>query len=126
MKRMWIGVGLLAAVLISGIWASGQMEKIHQEMAKDLNRAAQCAMDEDWDMAGALFARAEKNWEKKRTLTAAFSDHGPIENVDSLFAQLEISAWAENEESFATACACLASQLEALGESHRFTLWNLL
>ena len=126
MKRMWIGVGLLAAVLIIGIWASNRMEEVHQEIAKDLDRAAQCALKEDWDKALALSARAEKTWEKNRVLTAIFSDHAPIENAESLFAQLKISAQAESVESFATACAALASQLEALGESHRFTLWNLL
>lgn len=126
MKRMWIGVGLLAAVLLIGIWASNQMGQIHGEIARDLNRAAQSALDEDWDMAGALFARAEKTWEKKHILTAIFSDHAPIENAEALFAQLKISAQAENAESFATACACLASQLEAIGESQSFNLRNLL
>ena len=126
MKRMWIGVGLLAAVLIVGIWASNQMEEIHQEIARDLERAAQSALEEDWDMAGALFARAEKTWEKKQILTSSFSDHAPIENAEALFAQLKISAQTENTESFATACACLASQLKAMGESHSFNLRNLL
>ena len=126
MKRMWIGVGLLAVVLICGIWASNQMEEVHREIAEDLNRAAQSALKEDWDMAGALFARAEKTWEKKHIFASIFSDHAPIENVESLFAQAEISAQAESAESFATACACLASQLEAIGESHSFNLRNLL
>jgi len=126
MKRMWIGVGLLAAVLIVGIWAANRMEEIHQEIARDLDRAAQSALKEDWDMAGALFTRAEKTWNKKRTLTSIFSDHAPIEEAESLFAQLRISAQAENGESFATACACLSSQLKAMGESQSFNLRNLL
>ncbi|MBR3949841.1 MAG: DUF4363 family protein [Oscillospiraceae bacterium] len=126
MKRMWIGVGLLAAVLIVGICAANRMEEIHQEIAKDLDRAAQSALKEDWDMADALFARAEKTWNKKRTLTSIFSDHAPIEEAESLFAQLRISAQAENEESFATACACLGSLLKAMGESQSLNLRNLL
>ena len=126
MKRMWIGVGLLAAVLIVGIWTMGQLEQIHQNAAKDLENAAENALEGDWNMALALAARAEKNWGKKRTLTAALSDHAPMENAESLFAQLKISAKLRNEESFATLCSCLASQLKALGESQSFNLRNLL
>ena len=125
MKRMWIGVGLLVAVLIVGIWTANRMEEIHQEIAKDLERAAQSAMEGDWDMAGALFARAEKTWEKKRMFASVFSDHAPIEDAEALFAQIRILSQAENGESFATACACLASQLMAIGESQSFNLRNL-
>ena len=126
MKRMWIGVGLLAAVLISGIWVAGQMREIHQEMAKDLNRAAACVLDEDWDMATALAARAEKDWSKKRPLTASFADHEPLEDIDALFAQLAVYSRLRDKAAYSSICADLASQLEALGESHRFTFWNLL
>ena len=124
MKRMWIGAGLLAAVLVTGILAANFM-KSHTPGAADLDRAAKLALEEDWAMAQALVNRAEENWEKKRPVTACFTEHGPIEAIDGMFAELKIYAAAQDTVAYGGTCASLANQLEALGEIHRFTLWNL-
>ena len=44
MRRMWIGIGLLALVLMGSIWASEWMGNVHDGMARDLERAAELAM----------------------------------------------------------------------------------
>lgn len=124
MKRMWIGVGLLAAVLVSGILATNFME-FHSAGAADLKRAAKLALEEQWDTAEAFAGRAEDNWQKKRPVTACFAEHEPMEAIDGMFDQLEIYAKARDEIAYSGTCAYLAAQLEAMGEIHRFTLWNL-
>ena len=126
MRRMWIGVGLLALVLIGGIWASEWMGNVHEDMARELDRAAEFAMADRWEEAAQQLAHAEEKWQKKRPVTAAFADHEPLEEIDGLFAQLKIFAAGEKRTDFSAACAYLARQLEALGDNHSFTLYNLL
>ena len=126
MRRMWIGIGLLALVLVGGIWASEWMGNTHEEMARDLDRAAELAMTDRWEEAVLKLIRAEEKWQKKRPVTAAFADHEPLEEIDGLFARLKIFAAGEKRTDFSAACAHLARQLEALGDSHSFSLSNLL
>ena len=126
MKRMWIGTALLVLMLVSGILVTEFMERSHQPGAKDLNRAAALALDDEWGKAEALTARAQENWQKTRKITASFVDHEPMEEIDGLFAEIEVYASARDEISFSAACAYLAELMDALGESHSLKLWNLM
>lgn len=126
MKRMWIGIALMALVLAAGLWVAEVMEQVHYPLAEDLDRAAQLALEEQWDTANVLAVRTEQTWQKKRPVTAAFAEHEPLENIDALFAQLEVYAVTRDAPSFSAACVYLARQLEALGECHSFTIFNLL
>lgn len=126
MKRMWIGTALLVLMLVSGILVTEYMEHSHQPGSRDLNRAASLALDGEWGQAEALTARALKNWQKTRKITASFVDHEPMEEIDGLFAEIEVYAAARDEISFSAACAYLAELTDALGESHSLTFWNLM
>lgn len=126
MRRMWIGVGLLALVLVAGLWAAEWMDRSHGAMAKDLDRAGEFAMAGRWEDARRELDAVRENWQKKRPVTAAFADHEPLEEIDGLFAQLEIFAQGKKQTDFAAVCAYLARQLEALGDDHSLTLYNLL
>ena len=126
MKRMWIGVVLLAVLLVSGLLAAEFMEKTHGPIVSDLKQAADAAMEGSWGRAEALTARARKSWDKHRFLTAAFADHGPMEEIDALFAQLEAYREAGDTLGFAAVCAALSKQLEAMGDAHELSWWNLL
>lgn len=126
MRRMWIGVALLALILIAGILTAEFMDRTHRSNARDLKEAAALALDGDWDRAEALTMRARKNWQKKKTLTAALTEHQPMEEIESLFAKIDICASARNKIHFATTCAHLAQLMNALSESHSLTLGNLI
>lgn len=126
MKRLWIGVGLLALVLVGGIWAADWMGNTHHAMAAELDRAAELALTDRWEEAEAQVERLAEEWQKKRPVTAAFADHEPLEEIDGLFAQLRIYGALGRKGDFAGGCVYLARQLEALGENHSVTLSNLL
>lgn len=126
MKRMWIGAGLLALVLVAGILAAEWMDETHEEMEEDIRQAAVLAMAEEWEKADALANHARLNWEKKRPMTAMLADHEPLEYIDSLFDQLEVYAACEDSAAFGAVCADLCQQLEALGDCHKCSLSNLL
>ena len=126
MKRMWIGVGLLALALVAGILAAEWMEKTHGKIGDDIQKAAVQALEEEWGTATALTNRARRNWEKKRPVIAMLADHEPLDNIDSMFRQLEVYAAAGESAAFCAVCASMSQLLEALGDCHKCIVSNLL
>lgn len=126
MKRIWIGIGLLAALLVLGLWVSDVMENSHQPGAEHLRRAAELAMEEEWGAAEALTRRAREKWKDAWRYSAALADHEPMDQVDGLFAELEVYAQARDATAYSGTCAHLAELLEAMGNAHGLTWWNLM
>lgn len=126
MKRIWIGIGLLAALLALGIWTSEVMERSQAPGVKDLRRASALALAEDWPRAEALGKRAGDRWKKQRNLTAAIADHKPMDTIDGIFAELEVYAATRDTAAYSASCVHLAQLLESFGNAHSFSWWNLL
>jgi hypothetical protein len=126
MKRIWFGAALLAALLILGIFSAALMEDTHLTQATQLNRAADFAMSGNWNGAKAAFSEAQTSWDKRSPVIAGLSDHEPMDEAEMLFAQLEAFAKAKEAALYSSTCLQLARQIEALGQSHRLNLQNLL
>lgn len=126
MKRCWFGLGLLIFLLIGGLVVTGCMTGNHGEVARDLDRAALAAEESRWEEAGAALRQAQSRWQKKWAMSAAFADHGPMEEIDGLFAQAQIYLRSQNPEAMAAICAQLSRLVEAVGEAHALTWSNLL
>ena len=124
MKRIWFGAALLALLLVLGFGCSAFMERIHLAQAEDLSRAAELALEGNWEKAENFADAARREWDKKRPLIAALSDHEPMDQADGLFAQLEVLAREKDAISYSGTCLYLARQLEALGKSHSLSLQN--
>ena len=118
MKRSWFGFGLLVVLLGAGLLVTWAMERIHEPVARDLITAGEYALAGDWAEAERLSRQAEKSWEKNELLRACFADHGPMEENDACFAQLEIYCRMKEETAFAAACGETARKAEAMGEAH--------
>ncbi len=126
MKRGWFGAGLLLILLVLGIASSVLMQNFHKPLSQQLERAGEYALEENWGKAEELAESAEETWRKLWHFSAAVSDHEPMEQIDSLFAQLEIYRKAGNCLGFSAVCASLSRQIEAIGDAHSPTWWNLL
>lgn len=126
MKQLWFGIGLLVFLLAVSLLLGGCLENTHHIPAKDLEKAAEAALKEDWPLASALYLRAEKHWESHRNLTAALTRHDLIEQIDGSFSMLDDFVRCEDTASFAATCSQLAQQFRALPQSHSFSWWNLL
>ena len=125
MKRLFIGIGLLAVILAAGLLIPEYLEFCHEPIIDDLDRAAELAMDGEWERTAYLTERAEEKWQEKRPVTAAFTDHEPMDEIDGMFAQLELYADAGDSVAFSGTCVYLVSQLDALGDYHELNFWNL-
>lgn len=126
MKRCWFGLGLLVVLLALGLFFSCKMSADQQRIAHRLRDAREAAAAEDWDGAETLLGSAREEWQRRWHFTAAFADHEPMEEIDSLFAQGQVYLTSRNPEELASICAQLERSIQAVGDAHGLTWWNLL
>lgn len=126
MKRCWFAAALLTALLAGSLWVTDYMDDVHSPIAAEVARAGALAMEGNWTEAGEALSRAREGWEGSRKTVAVFADHEPMEEADALFAQLEVAAAFQDGPGFASLCAHLKEALQALGEAHGPSWWNLL
>ena len=125
MNKLWIAVAVLGILLGLGIGSTLVMEKVHGDLSEELNQAAVLA-DDRWEDAKTLAGSARAKWEKYEHLIAALADHEPLEELDGLFAELEVCQRQDDKRCFAVVCVRIASLSEMLSESHTPYWWNLL
>ena len=126
MKRCWFGLILLLVLLILCAGSSRYMTRVHEPLAQSAGKAAEYALEGDWGNALSLTRKVRSQWEDRWGLIAAIADHDPMEQVNSLFAQLEVYAAAGDGAGFAAVCAALSAALDALADESSFTWWNFL
>lgn len=126
MKRFWIGIGILSVLLIFGVIVTWAMWTIHTPISTRLQAAQKAAMENNWEEATRLAAISQQQWKKWYSVTAAFADHGPMEEISSLFAELDVYASEQDSAHFAALCGNLSQLAEAMADSHIPTWWNLL
>lgn len=125
MNRFWLGVGLLLLLLGISITTSLYLDNIHGQITDILNQAGDAAISGDLDTATAFVMQAQQIWQKHWHLTALVIDHGPVDEIDGMFAQIEAYGQAGEMPEFAACCAGTARMVQAVGESHSLTWWNL-
>lgn len=125
MKKMYIGGGLLAAMLAFGLLFSFLMPKLHGPVRENLEKAAEYSFQGQWEAAEACFQNAKQKWEKHRVLTAMVCDHAPQEEMTHLFSQAEVLCKAK-DGAFPPLCAALAAMAEDMETLHRVGWEDLL
>lgn len=126
MSRFWIGVTLLGVFLFLGLWVAWAMNDIHEPICQSLEQAADAALAGDLETGAALASDAKNTWDRHWRGTASAADHAPMDDIDSLFAQVQIYAQAGKTADFAAGCGRLAKLIAAIGEAHSPGWWNLL
>ena len=126
MKRCWFAAVLLTALLAGSLWVTDYMDGVHSPIAEEVGNAGASAMEGNWPQAREALARARESWDGSRKMVAVFADHEPMEEVDALFAQLEVAAAFQDGPGFASLCVHLKESLQAIGEAHGPSWWNLL
>ena len=126
MKRFWIGVAILLFLLLTGSVTAWGIRQIHHPMVQQLQTASRLALAEDWSNAVPLAADVHSRWQHYYTITAAFADHAPMEELDSLFAELMVYGQLQDAGHFSALCLHLSQLAEAMTESHLPKWWNIL
>ena len=123
MKRVWIGAGILAVLLVLGLLAGFAMEGLDPG-AKKLERVGQLALAERWEAAEEVLEEVEDDWEDRRWLMTALSDHEVIEEMEASLAQLEACLAQRDAAACHALSSALAKKMEAIGKANSLTLEN--
>ena len=126
MKRFWLGAALLAVLLAAGIFSTVATERFHHSLSRRLEATASAALAQDWESAGELLHQCRSRWVRCRNYLAAGVSHEPIEQIDLLYAQLDLYFQRRDSPGFALCCTAVQHQTQALGEAHSLNWWNLL
>ena len=126
MKRLWLGVGILAAFLMAGCLLTASFHGIHAPLSASLEDASRQALAGNWEAACDRGEEALRQWERYRNLTAAVADHAPLEEMDALFSQMEIYVSLNWQGEFAAVSMQLSKMAAAMEESQALTWWTLL
>ena len=123
MKRVWIGTGLLAILLVLGLLTGAGMEKRLAPGTAAMEQASLAAQAEDWDRAESLTTWAKADWDRMGWLIAALTGHEEVETINNAFAQLTAYA-RKNSSEYQALCATIAQALTALAQNHAPTWKN--
>ncbi len=126
MRRLYLGAGLLAALLAAGIVLASLFVRLHEPISAALEQAQGAALAGDWEETSRLLQSVHQDWKGFRRFTAAVADHEPMEEMDAYFSRLEAECRMRQADEFAADCAELARLAEAMAESQKLTWWNLL
>ena len=126
MKRGIFGLGILLLFLVLGLWGSYAMSRFHEPVSDTLEQAAQTALAGDLELAVQDAKAAQAKWERRWNQVAVLADHTPMDEIDAMFARLEIYGRSGNVADFAAHCNQLAVLISATAEAHELSWWNLL
>ncbi len=126
MVRGWLGVGILIVFLVAGFVTAGVMDHAHIPTEKLLAQAAEKTLNGSFEEAVTLGLEAKNRWDKHWNGTATVADHSPMDDIDALFAEMEIYARTEEKPHFAAVCRELSQRIQAMAGAHRFSWWNIL
>ena len=97
-----------------------------QPLEDAMDQAAGFVLAENWEAASDLTQWARNQWHRHWRRNASFSDHGPMEEIDSLFSQLALYEKQRDGLSYAVICAQLCQAFSAMADGHIPNWWNLL
>ncbi len=126
MKRFWIGISILALLLACGWAVAAYTKQTFLPISRDLELASEAAITMGQTEAEQLAGQAYANWLRCRDWTSAVADHEVLEEINSLFAEIQVYAAAEDMVSFSAVCAYLSGVTQAVAESHQSIWQNLL
>lgn len=126
MRRFFLGVFLLLFFLFLGLWTAYATDYTSEAVSQTLTQAAEAVLAGDTEAGTQLVRKARQDWESHWKITAAVADHGPMDEIDGLFGQLEAFQKAGATADIAACCARLSKLVAAIGEAHSLTWWNLL
>lgn len=126
MRRFLLGVTLLTALLLFGLWIRAGTDRMLTPISHRLQQASQQCLSGDLAQGQALAEQAQQDWDSVWRYIAVFTDHAPMDEIDGLFGQLN-SFYAESSTAdFAACCARLSQLVRAVADAHSPSWWNIL
>ena len=126
MKRGYLGMALLGAILLLSILISGISARRAEPIHENLEQAAGAALRGDWQKTAALTGKARAAWEDGKFYFSCFAHQDEVRDIDSLFGQLEIYQSAREGPGCSALCVMLENLTRELQEDQCLNLHHLL
>ena len=126
MKRIWLSLLLLAAILGGTLAHSRQLGALTDTLCGQLRQAAQAADRGHWPQAAALTDAAWQQWERRGFYLHAMLRHDSLDEIRTGFARARAYLDHQAPWELSAALAELVHQLELLQEAEQLTLQNVL
>ena len=117
-RRFYLGLGILIFFLGLGLIVTFGLARIHEPVAENFSQAVQAALDGNLNEGIQLARQAESRWQRYRKITASVADHTPMDEIESLLAEMNVFAQAEDAEHFAACCAQLSRMVQTVADAH--------
>ena len=126
MKRGWLAVALLIAMLGLAWWQVATLNDLTGELTDLLTQAEERAEQGDWAGAAGLTQRASERWDGKHFYLHATLEHDVTDQIATSFAETLEFLECQEAGEYSAANARLTEQLKLLGEMERPLPENLL
>lgn len=126
MKRLWIAIGILAAVFAATLYNAHYLNNFTTQLSDILTRAETRAEAGDWEAARTLTQQADRLWNDRTLYLHIFLRHGDTDDVEMGFHEVSALIQAEQHGEYSAANARLVSEIGLLYEAEQLSLKNVL
>ena len=126
MKRLWISVSVLLALLGSTLANSFYLSNIINNYTKQLSEAHRLAESDNWESASELTTQVTDRWHKHDFYFHVMLPHRDIDEIHLTFQEVEEYLKLEESDQYNAANAKLIAQLGLLAEMEQLNIKNIL
>ena len=124
-RRFYLGVAILLALLVLGIFSGIWVNQASQQVVHCLTQAEESVRNGNPSEALVYSQQAQMLWNSAWNRVAVVADHTSMDEIDGLFAQMAYYAQAD-VSLFGAGCARVRELVSAVSDGHQFTWWNFL
>ena len=126
MGRFLLGISILFVLLILCFSVMLYAQSSQEPICLALEEAARLALNGNTDTSLQLVQQAQQQWQQQWHATAAFSQHEPMDEIDSLFSQLVAYGQGGYGVHMAAMCGRLSELIDAIADAQKLSWWNFL
>ena len=126
MKKLWLGLGLLAALLALGLGSLRLLTARSGRAEAGLALAAEAAGAGDMAMACEYAAQVRQYWQDALPAVDAVTSHEETDEIRRCLAELLAEGRSGRREEFLALCARLRAMTAHLAEMERPRWYNIL
>jgi len=126
MKRLWIAVGILLAMLGGTLGNSWYLNGLISDFAHRLTSAQELAVSDNWEDAIRFTEQVVDNWEEHDFYLHVMLPHRDIDDIHLTFCEVQEYLKLEETDQYTAANAKLIAQLGLLSEMEQLNWKNVL
>lgn len=123
---MVLALCMIAAVVFGGIMITNAVDTASERCIAAANEIGVLVRMNAWERAEAVCGDYAEQWKKSRALLDLVTLHETLDDVSDAYEELGTGIEFRNAEYCAEKCSALMRGAEALRESERITLENIL